>query len=176
MLPSCPFHQLASPPGFHVTHISKGNLAYSIIDRRGLITVALLRWRNFRVGMRFTATNSHQRPCAACRNFEFRALQLFSPFVGRTNVVGVLFAGSGIHFWVPQAIFGRIFTHIGISQTIIIASGGRYAGCAPRRPSRGPCGGLPPNTHEHTRLRRVLRGSQHAFGRLLRFANHAPKA
>ena len=26
LLPACPFHQLASPPGSHVTHIPKGNL------------------------------------------------------------------------------------------------------------------------------------------------------
>ena len=28
---SCPFYELASPPGFHVTHIPKGNLVYIYI-------------------------------------------------------------------------------------------------------------------------------------------------
>ena len=36
MSPSCPFHQLASPPGFHVAHIPKGNLVYIYFYHRTL--------------------------------------------------------------------------------------------------------------------------------------------
>ena len=32
MLPSCPFYRLVSPPGFHITHIPKGNLVLQCIN------------------------------------------------------------------------------------------------------------------------------------------------